>query len=78
MAIYEQIIIIKSREYKIELNEFFLDKELCWTAYRRVGGGGVWEKIPCFSRGECKRFPKTVGRAANKILEDYKKETGRD
>jgi len=78
MAIHEQIISIKNREYKIELNEFFLDKTLCWNAYRKIGGGGVWEKIPCLSRGECKRFPKPVGLAANKILEDYKRHTGKN
>ena len=69
MSLHEQIITIRGRKYKIEIDD--LDKTLCWTAYRLAGD--VWEKIPCFTKGEENRFPKTVGLRANIILKTYKK-----
>jgi len=69
MALYEEIISVQGRKYKIEINEFFLDKTLCWTAYRKING--YWKKIPGFTRTEERRFPKTVGYTANRILKAY-------
>ena len=71
MSIHEKIIRVQGREYKIEIDRFFMDATLCWVAYRRAGDG--WEKIPSFTRAEERRFPKMVGYAAGEILNNYKR-----
>lgn len=69
MLLHEEITIIRGRLYKIEIQEFFLDKTPCWVAYR--DGNGGWEHIPTSTQGEENRFPKTVGMRASSILKNY-------
>jgi hypothetical protein len=51
---------------------------LCWQGYRRckaIEGPatiGWWEKVPCNTRVEEKRYPKFLARLGQEFLNEYK------
>lgn len=58
----------RGRTYGIEVYPAH-DGELIWCAYREGFMPGFWNKIPCFTRLEEQRFPKTVAKKAIEFFE---------
>ena len=66
-------VTLKERHYIIDVypyQNYSGDGELVWTAYK--WDGRKWPKIPCFTRAEENRFPKTIARLASYFLEECK------
>ena len=61
---------IRDKDYCIDVWPYPHDKELCWTVF--MLSDGTWPKIPCFTRSEERRFPKTVAKMATEFLERLK------
>ena len=62
----ETIAEIRGRNYKLEGVYHEHSNTFAWNAYRPYWGG--WEKIPCWTRGEERNFPKLVAQAAHEFV----------
>jgi hypothetical protein len=53
---------------------------LCWDGYRMVTNidgpstARFWQRIPCFTSAEEKRYPKHLAKAGQEFLEQYKEQ----
>jgi len=80
MIVYETIISLPRIQDRIKVcilqqTPYGYHDGLCWDTYRETNRHwNSWERIPAMSRAECRRFPKSVGYAANAILEQYRAE----
>jgi hypothetical protein len=72
-AIMENITIftVKFNTYKIEIKKLY--GEFCWVAYQKGLYDLDFKKIPCFTRGEEKHFPKRISKIAHAFWEEYTK-----
>jgi hypothetical protein len=66
----ETIITIPRIKHRIKVRILSGYESPCWDVERETPYG--WERIPAMSRAECRRFPKSVGYAANAILKQWK------
>lgn len=57
---------IRGRSYKLEAVYREDSDTFTWNAYRPYWGG--WEKIPCWTRAEERKFPKLVAQAAHDFV----------
>ena len=63
--------VLRSKRYIIDVFPYADTGELCWTAQK--WDGQRWKKVPCFTRSEERRFPKTLAKQASMFLSYCKK-----
>ena len=72
---HPEYFTIRGKAYRCDITKHFLDDEMCWTAFRYRNGG--FERIPCFTRAEEKRFPVSVAKQCSQILKTYEDTWGK-
>ena len=65
-----KFIQMRGNQYIIDVWAHWSDGELCWEAFK--WNGSAWPKIPCFTRAEENRFPKTIARIATEFTDRLK------
>lgn len=71
MTLYTKILTVPRIKDKIKVEIVDSYDTTSWVAYRENGYGG-WDRINAMTRAECRRFPKAVGFAAQKVLTEYR------
>ncbi len=69
MILHTEILQLPRIKDRVKIEIVTFNKEPCWVAYRESAIG--WDRISAMTRAEERRFPKSVGLAAQSVLRQY-------